>query len=69
MTRSSEYQVNRKMPWSSSPRFSNGSKMYSRLTSQVLKGDGRLGATVPLKNAHTAITIRMPTSGKSATPT
>jgi hypothetical protein len=40
--------------------------MYSRLTSHVLRGDGKVGVTVPLKNAHTATTIAMPTSGRNA---
>src|SRR3954470_6537421 len=48
-TRTSEYHVNRRIPWSSSPRFSNGARMYGLLISQVFCGDGRLVAQETLE--------------------
>src|SRR5689334_5161927 len=53
------------MPWSSSPRFSNGSITYSLLAFQVAIGDGSVSAQVALLIAHKAMTTKMPTSGNT----
>src|SRR6266571_169961 len=62
-TRVSEYQVKRRIPWSISPRFSNGLRMYSLLAFQVLSGDGSSLAQVALERLQSPITIATPTSG------
>src|SRR5262245_34156676 len=54
------------MPWSISPRFSNGLSTYSRLFSQVLSGDGNSFAHVLLEMAQRPITTATPTSGRSS---
>src|SRR4051812_26369696 len=56
------------MPWSSSPRFANGSSTYRRLTSQVLLGDGKLGAKLALAAAQSSSTTPTPISGRAALP-
>src|SRR3954462_4680808 len=61
----SEYHVKRRIPWSSSPRFSNGAKMYGLLTSQVFAGEGRLLATVALTIAHPTTMITPPSKGRT----
>src|SRR5258706_10988952 len=53
------------MPWSSSPRFSNGDMMYGLLISQVLSGDGKVSAKLALASAQSAMTQPAPTMGKS----
>src|SRR5437016_9366103 len=63
-TRVSEYQVKRRIPWSISPRFSNGLRMYSLLAFQVLSGDGSSLAQVALERLQSPITIDTPTSGR-----
>src|SRR6266496_2303530 len=60
----SEYQVKRRMPWSISPLFSNGLRMYSLLAFQVLSGEGSSLAQVALERLQTPITIATPTNGK-----
>src|SRR5260221_325703 len=60
----SEYQVKRRMPWSISPRFSNGLRTYSLLAFQVLRGDGGSFAQVALDKLQSPITIDTPTSGR-----
>src|SRR5512132_1739651 len=42
----------RPMPWSISPRLSQGCMTYSLLSCQVLRGEGRSFATLPLRKAH-----------------
>src|SRR6185295_17098392 len=42
----------RPMPWSISPRLSQGCMTYSLLSCQVLSGEGRSFATLPLRKAH-----------------
>src|SRR2546428_6292353 len=60
----SEYQVKRRMPWSISPRFSNGLRIYSLLAFQVLSGDGSSIAQVALDRLQRPITIATPTNGR-----
>src|SRR5947207_12341289 len=62
----SEYQVKRRMPWSISPRFSNGLRMYSLLAFQVLIGEGSSLAQVALERLQSPITIDTPTNGRSS---
>src|SRR3954447_18110320 len=64
-TSSSEYQVKRRIPWSSSPRLANGSATYGLLASQVLAGDGRLCAQVDDTTAHSPSSRANPASGSS----
>src|SRR2546426_6658715 len=63
-TRVSEYQVKRRMPWSISPRFSNGLRTYSLLAFQVLSGEGSSLAQVALERLQSPITIATPTNGR-----
>src|SRR6266496_20914 len=62
----SEYQVKRRIPWSISPRFSNGLRMYSLLAFQVLSGDGSSLAQVALDRLQSPITTATPTKGRSS---
>ena len=40
-TITNEYQVNRRIPWSSSSRLAKGSTTYLRVFSQVWRGPGK----------------------------
>src|SRR6266536_1494552 len=60
----SEYQVKRRIPWSISPRFSKGLRMYSLLAVQVFSGEGSSLAQVALERLQTPITIATPTNGR-----
>src|SRR6185503_1198262 len=60
----SEYHVNRRIPWSISPRFSNGLRMYSLLTFQVFRGEGSSFAQVALERLQNPITTATPTNGR-----
>src|SRR4051812_45604282 len=64
-TSTSEYQVKRRMPWSSSPRLAKGSRTYGLLASQVLAGEGRFWATVADTAAHSPRMRRKPSPGSS----
>src|SRR5262245_36333016 len=63
-TRISEYQVKRRMPWSISPRFSNGFSTYCLLAAQVFAGDGNSFAHVLLDRCHSKTTSATPASGR-----
>src|SRR5687768_12380671 len=52
------------MPWSSSPRFSNGLTMYGLLVCHVFQGEGRFFDQVKLEAAHSAKITAAPPSGK-----
>src|SRR2546422_11196340 len=65
MTRMREYQVKRRIPWSISPRFSNGFRTYSLLSVQVLPGDGKSLETVWLTTCQSTTATANPSSGRT----
>src|ERR1044072_2286836 len=65
-TSTSEYQVNRRMPWSISPRLAKGCMMYSLLVIQVLAGDGKSFAQVEAQICQSSSTTPMPIIGSTS---